>query len=1276
MLRRGRSARRRGLSGANEWITAYDTTTHAQAWQRNFYTWTNPNTLGTAASVSASRVYLTGLDSKLHILDVATGNDTIPAPNLGSAAQNTPVPAADKVFVGTNNGRVVAFNPATGAQLWATTLNTNGIVSSPVFAGSQGQELVFAASTSGSLYGLDAITGAATWQYTTGGPLFAPPAIVSNHILIGSDDHKLYGLVPGLPDNRSMAPPPPLSHTYGMRPDQQYSWDPVATSTGNYVYQATDLSLPGRGIPIGFARSYNSLDATTNGPLGYGWTFNAAASITPGAGTATIRWGDGHTDTYTGTGPTYTSPPDGHDTLAAATAGGWDLTTTSHLRYHFDPAGKLIAIVDSSGNQTTLTHDGSGRLATIADASAHTLTFGYDADHHLTTLTDADNNLVIDNTYDAQGRVTDQTDSAGGHWGYTYNTSTTVVTDPIGHAITYTFDTDHRTTGVTDALGNTSRWIYDDRSNLVATLGPTGRASQFHYDTAGNMTAALDPLGHKTAFTYDPANNLVAVTNLKGHAATFAYDAANRLTDTTTPAGVTSHVTYRPDGLVDTITDATGATTRYGYDANGMPLTVTDPLGHTVRHGYDNTGRTTGYTDQNNHTTAYAYDGRGLLTATTHPLGRVDRVGYDLARRPTSTTNARNQTITYGYDNADRLTGIDNPTGTPDTALTLDDAGRVLTTSDGTGTNTFTYDTGGRLASEHRDLANATLTYTYDMLNRRNRLALVRDGGLTARNTYTYDPDSRLSVLTDSAGGETHFDYDPTGRLETLANPNSVVAAYTYDAAGQVTGITNTRTATVSGTANLVSGYHYNYDAAGQRTSATRTIGGQPLLTNTYAYDPLGRLTAATSSDPQAPADANATWAYDNAGNRITQTIHGAVATTYTYDPADQLSSDGTRTYTWDADGNLTARRTSIGGQTLATYAWDPANRVTSQTAAGQTTSYTYDGGGRRVTKTDPTGTSTYLYDGGDLLEELTDAATGGDAVETTAGGTVLNRITATGTNYLHPDANANIGETTDQKGLTVARNAYAPWGGHNTITSSATDPYLNRHTYAGAAGVRDDNGGLVDMRNRMYDPGLGLFISRDLIENSTHEPYRYVGGNPISRLDPAGLDWWDPRDNVLPALGDGTEAVGGFVTDNRHTIIDIGTGALAATGTAACIASVACGLGAVAVGAGALIVGSTGAHIVADEWTGNPRGNPWEYAGRSTLAAGAGAACGWLVGQGCASAAGLLRPVFPVKEIALEIGLRGVLTRWAAIAGTKFTLSQLLGIGDTGRSQSGGFVK
>ena len=78
-----------------------------------------------------------------------------------------------------------------------------------------------------------------------------------------------------------------------------YSADPVNTSTGNYVFQRTDLSIPGKGFPFSFSRTYNSQD-NTSGSLGYGWTHNYASTLSVGDNsTVTIRWGDGKTEAWT-----------------------------------------------------------------------------------------------------------------------------------------------------------------------------------------------------------------------------------------------------------------------------------------------------------------------------------------------------------------------------------------------------------------------------------------------------------------------------------------------------------------------------------------------------------------------------------------------------------------------------------------------------------------------------------------------------------------------------------------------------------------------------------------------------------------------------------------------------------------------------------------------------------------------------------------------------------------------------------------------------------------
>ncbi len=62
--------------------------------------------------------------------------------------------------------------------------------------------------------------------------------------------------------------------------------DPVNAATGDNYTSATDLTVPGAGVPLAFTRTYDAqvaqdevIAAAAPGPLGYGWSYNLGASV-------------------------------------------------------------------------------------------------------------------------------------------------------------------------------------------------------------------------------------------------------------------------------------------------------------------------------------------------------------------------------------------------------------------------------------------------------------------------------------------------------------------------------------------------------------------------------------------------------------------------------------------------------------------------------------------------------------------------------------------------------------------------------------------------------------------------------------------------------------------------------------------------------------------------------------------------------------------------------------------------------------------------------------
>jgi hypothetical protein len=96
---------------------------------------------------------------------------------------------------------------------------------------------------------------------------------------------------------------------------------------------------------------------------------------------------------------------------------------------------------------------------------------------------------------------------------------------------------------------------------------------------------------------------------------------------------------------------------------------------------------------------------------------------------------------------------------------------------------------------------------------------------------------------------------------------------------------------------------------------------------------------------------------------------------------------------------------------------------------------------------------------------------------------------------------------------------------------------------------------------------------------------------------DTTSLDWW------------------------KDKAVDLGISTVATVGTAACIASVACGAGLFAVGAAALFVGGLGAHMaVATDEEREKGATPFLF--RTAKAEGKGIAAGILFGRGFGGAA------------------------------------------------------
>jgi RHS repeat-associated protein len=722
----------------------------------------------------------------------------------------------------------------------------------------------------------------------------------------------------------------------------------VDAATGNFYETFQDVAIPGRGPALSESRTYGALNASQDGPFGFGWSSAYGmhlelGTVVPGLPPATVDvvQENGALVSFSWNGSAYVAPP---RVLAALEpdvdgVGTFTFTRRAQERFVFDATGLLIKEIARNGfagspspsvaaaYTTNLAYTG-GDLSTVTDAAGRTLTFSYGPNGKVSEIADS-TGRTVGYGYDGAGNLTDVTDVALGNTHFTY-------------------------------YSNHQLWtVRDPRGNTVETNV---------YDSVGRLLTRTDGLSRTTAFDYTSILGSTKVTDPKNNAVVYGFT-DNMLTSQTrgydTPDAATWQYGYDPSPVgVATVTDPNLNVTHYTWDPTGNPLTIKDALDHTKTYTYNAFGEPLTIQDPKLVTTTNVYDSAGNLTSTSTPL--VEQPG---------------QTQITTYDHTDTAHPGDV------TSITDPRLKQWLFSY---------YPSTGDLFSQTTPLGDKT-TYTYNPAGQRQTMVSPNGnvlGGNPSLYTTTYVPDAfgHDIRVTDPLGHLTQQVYDADGNLHQVLDPSTPTpqtTTYTYDAANELTEINR------PDTSNLYNAYWPDGSLETQKDGASNVT--------TYTYDPLGRLSV--TQDPKLRATH---YTYDGVGN-LTKVVDPELqSTTYGYDTANELCwkmtavatgtcsspPTGATTFSYDADGQ---RLTMADGTGTTTLVWDSLHRLTSkQNGALQTMSYgydladnltsiiypgphtvmrVYDDSGRLHTITDwltPSNTTTYDYDHNSNLKTQT----------------------------------------------------------------------------------------------------------------------------------------------------------------------------------------------------------------------------------------------------------------------------------------------------------------
>jgi RHS repeat-associated protein len=766
----------------------------------------------------------------------------------------------------------------------------------------------------------------------------------------------------------------------------------------------------------------------------------------------------------------------------SASPGGYDLLES----YTYNGQHRPLTATDAAGQTTTFTYNVAGQIATVTTppragiTENRTWTFTYDADGRPQNVAGPTEGVTTGYTYDGYGRIRTTMDSDSYTVTYDYDaldrlTRTTFPDATFEETVYNRLDAEKQR----DRLGRWTHTFHDAVRRVVAVRDPQGRTTTFQWESTSGGTCGgggcgspdklIDANGNATTSERDLQGRIIREVRADGTAWEYTYEATiSRLKQLKDAKNQITAQEYFLDNNLKQMSYSGGA--------------VATP---TVSFTYDTAYKRLATISDGTGTTAHSY----------HPITATPMVG------------------------AGRLASIDGPLANDTVSYSYDELGRVVNRGLSGFANTHAYDVLGRLTTIGSPLGN--FGYSYDGTSSRPLNLSYPNSQATSYLYFGNTADRRLQQIKNLAPGGatlTQFDYtyDASGSIRTWRQQYGTSPAKVYelgyDPADQLTAGTLKST---DAPPTILKRYGYAYDATGNRTTEqvddavfSATYNNRNQLTSRQAGGAL--VFRGTVNEPATvavqgkPAQVTPDNRFEGSAQVASGTNTVAVMAT---DPSGnvrtntyQVSQSGSPTsYTYDANGNLTS-------DGIRSFEWDAVNQLARVTQGGiELARFVYDAWGKRAQKVAGGVTRTYIYDGDDVIEERLSSG----PVYRYVHGPGIDQPWArtdggSGTIYYLADHLGSVVQETSAAGTATLTREYDPYG--NLIQGAGTSGY------AFTGREWDAEIALYYYRARYYDPKTGRFLSEDPIDWLVGlSSFAYVANAPTRFIDPTGLQAASP---------------------------------------------------------------------------------------------------------------------------------------------------------------------
>ncbi|MGW5628580.1 polymorphic toxin-type HINT domain-containing protein [Streptosporangium sandarakinum] len=874
---------------------------------------------------------------------------------------------------------------------------------------------------------------------------------------------------------------------------------------GNYTTETTDLSVNTAGPSLSVTRSYNSMDARTDGLFGAGWStrwdMKLVHEVHGELVSALITYPDGRRVRFIANDDgSYQPPPGMYATLAEVQGGGWRLMDKSSTSYLFDAQGRITKITDARGRAQDFVYQAGGKLEKVTATGGRSLTFTWDGAHVASVSSDPGDGAAVTWTYHYEGD------------------KLTAACAPVAapNCTRYAYGSGSQYRGIVQDTEPYGYWrLGDEGGSAAADLGSNGESASYEEGVVNGKPGAL---AGSTDTAVELADGLVRLPDyILAHR---GEQASAELWFKTAASGVllAANATYSDVPQGPMLYVGTDGKLRGAFEATATPMTSTGVVNDDQWHHAVLTlagdqqvlyldGQQIGtMTAQVNTSRPYAAVGNGIITRGSAP-GLPTGTGtqefpfrglLDEAAIYGKPLTAAEVALHYAArtEAPHKLTKITLPSG------------RVWATN--------TYDAGTERITTHTDRHGGTW-----------KLGVPKYASTTGKSTITVtDPNNntlsyvhdawrgyRLVSQTDQLGKVTKYAYDTGGFLRKITDSNDNFTERVNDKRGNVTEVRTCRSS--ASCQSRFQSFHLNstdeFDPRNDRMIVSRDARSSGAADNTYAttweYTAQGDVVKETTPATPGFSDGrSAIYTYTDG----TEPAIGGGNTPAGLVKSTKDAKGNETTYRYTSAGDLAEQTSPSGLLTKLTY--DAVGRMLTRTEVseahptGATTTFTYDGLGRMLTQTGPgvknevtnvthTAKVTYTYDsdGNKLTETLSDL-TGGDPERATT--------------YTY-DASGRVETVTDPEGG-VVRTAWDTTGARTSATDQVGTVYTFGYTKRGEPAtttLKNWTGSPVSpqpakdvvLESRSYDPGGRLAAQVDAMGRKAS--YTYFADNLLSQV-------------------------------------------------------------------------------------------------------------------------------------------------------------------------------